>query len=64
MFYPLSCLRGLKYATRMMLVNTGIVIIKQLLDADVVELARKAGLPEEVVRENIEKAQASIRTLI
>ena len=57
--YPLSCLRGINYETRMRLVKTGIVLIKQLLDADGAELARKAGLPKEVAFEIIGKAKAS-----
>jgi Holliday junction resolvase-like predicted endonuclease len=61
--YPLSCLRGIKYETRMRLVNSGIVLVKQLLDADGSELARKAGLPREVAFEVIGKAKASVNTL-
>jgi Holliday junction resolvase-like predicted endonuclease len=61
--YPLSCLRGIKYETRMRLVNSGIVLVKQLLDADGSELARKAGLPKEVAFEIIGRAQASVNTL-
>ena len=61
--YPLSCLRGIKYETRMRLVNSGIVLVKQLLDADGSELARKAGLPREVAFEIIGRAQASVNTL-
>jgi Holliday junction resolvase-like predicted endonuclease len=61
--YPLSCLRGIRYETRMRLVNSGIVLVKQLLDADGSELARKAGLPKEVAFEIIGRAQASVNTL-
>ena len=61
--YPLSCLRGIKYETRMRLVNSGIVLVKQLLDADGSELARKAGLPKDVAFEVIGKAKASVNTL-
>ena len=61
--YPLSCLRGIRYETRMRLVNSGIVLVKQLLDADGSELARKAGLPREVAFEIIGRAQASVNTL-
>jgi Holliday junction resolvase-like predicted endonuclease len=61
--HPLSCLRGLKDEARMRLVNAGIVLIKQVLDADGVELARKTGLPPHVAWQIIEKAQASSKTL-
>jgi hypothetical protein len=48
----------------MRLVNAGIVLIKQLLNADGVELARKTGLSLEVAWDIIGKAQASSRALI
>jgi hypothetical protein len=61
--YPLSCLRGLKDDVRMKLVNSGIVLIKQLLGEDRLALARNTGLPQETVREIMEKAQSSANQL-
>ncbi len=63
MLYPLSCLRGLRDEARMRIVNAGIVLIKQLLNADGVELARKTGLSLEVAWDIIGKAQAGSKTL-
>lgn len=60
--YPLTCLRGINYETRMKLVKSGIVLVKQLLDADGHELARKTGLPKEVAFELIGKAKASVNS--
>jgi len=61
--YPLTCLRGIKYETRMRLVKSGIVLVKQLLDADAHELSIKAGLPKEVAFGVIERAHASVNTV-
>jgi HJR/Mrr/RecB family endonuclease len=47
--YPLSCLRGLKDYERMKLVNSGIVLIKQINEEDPAQLATKTGLPQEII---------------
>ncbi len=54
--YPLSCLRGLKRAIRTKLVNSGIVLIKQLLEEKASTLARKTGIPKETLRKIKENA--------
>jgi hypothetical protein len=55
--YPLSCLRGLGSETRMKLVESGIVLIGQLLGENLYELAKKTRLPQEALRETVEKAR-------
>jgi hypothetical protein len=57
--YPLSCLRGLKRETRTKLVNSRIVLIKQLLEEKTSMLAMKTGVPKETLREVIEIAKRS-----
>jgi hypothetical protein len=57
--YPLSCLRGLKSETKTKLVNSGIVLIKQLLEEKPSTLARKTRIPKETLKQIIDKAQTS-----
>lgn len=57
--YPLSCLRGLRNDVRTKLVDSGVVLIKQLLVEDPSVLAKNIGLPQEIVKKTLEKAQAS-----
>jgi len=56
--YPLSCLRGLNDDARMKLVNSGIILISQLLNEDPRAIAQKTGLPREFLRGIIEKAKS------
>lgn len=57
--YPLSCLRGLRDDVRMRLVNSGIILIRQLLNEDPWVIAQKTGLPRDFLRGIIEKAKSS-----
>jgi hypothetical protein len=57
--YPLSCLRGLKSETKMKLVNSGIVLMKQLFEEKPSTLARKTGVQTETLNQIIEKAKTS-----
>jgi len=57
--YPLSCLRGLKRETKTKLVNSGIVLIKQLFEENTSTLARKTRIQKETLKQIIEKAQTS-----
>jgi len=57
--YPISCLRGLKSETKTKLVNSRIVLIKQLLEMKPSKLARETGIPKETLKQIIEKAQTS-----
>jgi hypothetical protein len=57
--YPLSCLRGLKRETKTKLVNSRIVLIKQLIEEKPSPLARKTGIPKETLKQIIEKAETS-----
>jgi Holliday junction resolvase-like predicted endonuclease len=59
--YPLSCLNGLGDETRTRLVNSGVVLLKQLIEEKPSILARKAKLPQKTVTEIAEKAQASLK---
>ena len=54
--YPLSCLRGLKHKTKTKLINSGIVVIKQLFEEKPSTLARKTGVPKETIKQITEKA--------
>jgi hypothetical protein len=58
--YPLSCLRELKRETKTKLVNSGIVLLKQLFEEKPSTLARKTGIQKETLKQIIEKAQTSI----
>jgi hypothetical protein len=55
--YPLSCLRGLGSENRMKLVESGIVLIGQLLGENLYELAKKTRLPQDALRETMENAR-------
>lgn len=55
--YPLSCLRGLKRKTKTKLVNSGIVVMKQLFEEKPLTLARKTGVPKETLKQITEKAE-------
>jgi len=57
--YPLSCLRGLKRETKTKLVNSGIVLMKQLFEEKQSTLARKTRVPKETLKQIIEKAETS-----
>ncbi|MBN1244218.1 restriction endonuclease [Candidatus Bathyarchaeota archaeon] len=57
--YPLSCLRSLKRETKTKLVNSGILLMKQLFEEKPSTLARKTGVPKETLKQIIEKAQNS-----
>ena len=61
--YPLSCLRSLKYENRIKLVNSGVVIMKQLFEEEISKLARRAMIPQETLRDVIEKAKFSMDEL-
>lgn len=61
--YPLSCLKGLRSETRDSLVNSGIVLMKQLLEENPSELAKKAMLQEELVMAMVAKAKAGLNEL-
>lgn len=57
--YPLSCLRDLKHETKTKLINSGIVLMKQLFEEKPSTLARKTGVPKETLKQIIEKARTS-----
>ena len=61
--YPLSCLKGLRVETRNKLVNSGIVLMKQLLDGNPSVIARKAVLSEAFVRALVAKANSGLNAL-
>ena len=61
--YPLSCLRSLKHIYRMKLVNSGVIVIKQLFEEELSKLARRAVIPQEALREVVEKAKLSMDEL-
>ncbi len=55
--YPLSCLRGLRRDDRARLANSGIVLMKQLQEEAPASIARRTGLPQQVLerlREQVE----------
>jgi len=61
--YPLSCLRGLNSETKMKLVNSGIVLMKQLFEEETSTIARKAEVPKETLKEIVAKARTSVYML-
>ena len=61
--HPLSCVRGLHDVDRLLLVDCGVVLIRQLLAENQRELVRKTGLRLESVREIVEKVRFAARAL-
>ncbi len=61
--YPLSCLRGVSTKARLLLVDAGIVLIKQFTEQDSQYIERKTGLSKQAVSSIMEKARHTIRTL-
>jgi hypothetical protein len=61
--YPLSCLRKVNTKVRLRLVESGIVLIKQLLEQDSHYIERRIGLPEDAVFSIMEKAKHTTETL-
>ncbi len=60
--YPLSCIRGLKTDVRLQLVDSGIILINQLVAEETEEIARRTRLPQEFIRNiksKIESAESS-----
>jgi hypothetical protein len=57
--YPLSCVKGLNSETKMKLVNSGIVLMKQLLEEEPSKLARETGISQQTLKKIIEKAETS-----
>ncbi|MCW3997984.1 MAG: restriction endonuclease [Candidatus Bathyarchaeota archaeon] len=55
--YPLSCLKGLSNSTRIRLVNSGVVLIKQLMDFNTSKLSKISGVSKSTLRKAIEKAK-------
>ncbi len=56
--YPLSCLKSLRRDVRARLVDAGIVVLKQIVDAELGDLSRRTGVSMEVlegVREGAER---------
>jgi hypothetical protein len=58
--YPISCIRGLKRATRTKLVNKRIVLMKQLLEMKPLTLARETGIPKETLKQLRAKAETTM----
>jgi HJR/Mrr/RecB family endonuclease len=57
--YPISCIRGLSNQTRMKLVNSGVVLIKQLVEEETSKLSEETDLSKEFLKRIIEKAKTS-----
>jgi len=57
--YPLSCIKGLNSETKMKLVNSGIVLMKQLVEEEPSKLAGETGISREILKGIIEKAKGS-----
>jgi len=58
--YPLSCVKGINVDTRLHLADSGVVLINQVTEEDTLGLARKTGLPQEVIN----KLKATVEPLI
>jgi hypothetical protein len=61
--YPLTCLRGLRWEATEKLGNAGIVLIKQLAEADLSGLARRTGLSQTVFGEVVDRARLVMQNL-
>ena len=57
--YPLSCIKGLNREVKMKLVNSGIVLMKQLVEEKPAKIARETGVAKENIQRIIEKAATS-----
>lgn len=57
--YPISCIRGLSNQTRIKLVNSGVVLIKQLVEEEPSKLSEETELSKEFLKRIIEKAKTS-----
>jgi hypothetical protein len=57
--YPLSCIKGLNSETKMKLVNSGIVLMKQLVEEEPSRLAGETRISREILKGIIEKAKTS-----
>jgi hypothetical protein len=55
--HPISCIKGLKNSTRIRLVNSGVVMIKQLMDFNKSNLSKISGISMSTIRKVIEKAK-------
>ena len=57
--YPLTCIKGLRNETRIRLVNSGVILIKQLISSDLSKLSRTSGVSSSTLRKTIEKAKSN-----
>jgi hypothetical protein len=57
--YPLSCIKGLKSEIKIKLVNSGIVLMKQLVEEETSKLARETAISRGILKNIIEKAKTS-----
>jgi hypothetical protein len=57
--YPLSCIKGLKSEVKMKLVNSGIVLMRQLVEGETSKLVRETAISREILTNIIEKAKTS-----
>ena len=57
---PLSCVKGLSVDARLRLADVGIVLFEQIANEDVIELARKTGIPHDLFRHLKEKIAPQI----
>ena len=57
--YPLSCIRGLDSEVKMKLVNSGIVLMKQLIEEKPLIIAGETEVSLETIQRIIEKAETS-----
>jgi predicted nucleic acid-binding protein len=57
--YPLSCIKGLNREVKMKLVNSGIVLMKQLIEEKPAKIARETGVSRENIQRILEKAKKS-----
>jgi hypothetical protein len=58
--YPLSCLKDLKRDARAQLASSGIVVMKQLINEDLVTLSRKTGVPKQILENIREQAEKTV----
>lgn len=55
--YPLSCIKRLNKETKMKLVNSGIVLVRQLVEEDPSKLARRTGISQKILKDIVQKVE-------
>jgi len=61
--YPVTCLKGLDVATKERMASAGILLLRQLVERSLEELAKQTGIPEETLEPVVRKARIAFSSL-